>query len=360
MAGFNFADHYRAAGLNPGPDIIRLRQEPFDSLRKDISASDVVGLTRLYFGLPLPAGADWFREAFAETDPSFSMLDNEREAAVLSACLLAAVFEDGDVVAALAPLAASLAGKRVPLVQPQFLEVARSGLHERAVDARLHRDADPKLIKPPAKSNTPAAVQELLQAPEWERAGAILSQISQESTAGTTNLATQVRNVVSSLAAQVASLREEVEMLWWYIGGWSRVLDRPFTELEPALAAAMAGLDLAHLTAGEVGPAAAPAILHRLISAGRKGKPTKVAIKDAVDAFPAAAAERLSLGDSLRAVADICPVLAAFQKASEIGVGPAWHAAYRNAALADPDTALLPLDLAMQVYREALLLALLD
>src|SRR5712691_1088577 len=125
MVGFNFADNYKAAGLTPGPDIIRLREEPFDKLRKSIDASTAIGLTRLYFGLPVPDGTDWFRDAFAKADPSFTMVDNEREAAVLSACLLGAVLDDGKVYGGLAPLAAAAAGNRSPLVRPELLEQAR-------------------------------------------------------------------------------------------------------------------------------------------------------------------------------------------------------------------------------------------
>jgi len=360
VTGFNFADHYRAAGLSPGPEIIRLRQDPFDSLRTSIDARAIVGLTRLYFGLPLPGGAEWFRAAFAETDPSFSMLDNEREMAVLSGCLLAALVEDGAMVAALAPLTTSLAGNRLPLVQPRFLETARTGLHNKAVAARHHTDIDPKLIKSPPKGAVLEAIGKLPQTDDWESVAPLLSQVSQEATAGTTNLAAQVRGVVTPLVAQLTSLREEVEMLWWHVGGWSRILARPFTELDPALAATMAGLDLADLTVGDVGPAAAPAILQRTIVAGRKGKPTKVTVKDAVDALPADAAMPLLLGDTLQGVADICPVLAAFQKAAEIGAGSAWHESYKKATGVTADSAILPLDLALQVYREALLLALLD
>ena len=94
MSNFNFGDSYKAAGLNPGPDIIGLRQEPFNQLLEQIDSQMTMDFTRLLYGLPIPRGTEWFREAFAETDPSFSMVDNEREAAVLSACLLNAAIKN--------------------------------------------------------------------------------------------------------------------------------------------------------------------------------------------------------------------------------------------------------------------------
>ena len=56
MAGFNFADRYKIAGLAPGPEIIGLRQEPFERLRKELTPSRAVELTRLYFGLEPACG----------------------------------------------------------------------------------------------------------------------------------------------------------------------------------------------------------------------------------------------------------------------------------------------------------------
>ncbi len=360
MAGFTFADSYKAAGLTPGPDIIRLRQQPFDKLRAALDPRAAVNLTRLYFGLWLPDGTDWFRDAFAETDASFSMIDNEREAAVLSACLLAAGMEDRKAAAALAPLTASFAGARQPLVRPELVEEARKTLHESAVTSRQRSDADARQIKAPPKSKVPAEAEALGPAGDWTKAAAVLKQLADESTQGITALATQVAGVVKPLIAQVDDLREEVDMLWWYVGGWSRVLERPFTELTPALAAVMAGLDLAYLTKGQVGPAAAPAILSRLISAGRRAKPEKVSIKDAVDAFPKDAFASMYLDEGAEQLADVCPVLAAFRKAVQIGGGSAGHGSFTKVATIDPQTAIPALDMAMQTYREALLLALMD
>jgi hypothetical protein len=64
VTGFNFADNYRSAGLTTHPDALRTRQEPFDKLREAIDPQTAIDLTRLYFGLSVPRGTDWFRECF--------------------------------------------------------------------------------------------------------------------------------------------------------------------------------------------------------------------------------------------------------------------------------------------------------
>ena len=136
MISFNFADQYKAAGLAPGPEIIRLRQEPFNKLRKNIDLLKILNLTRLYFGIPVTDGVDWLRDAFRETDASFSMLENEREVSVLSVCLLAAALEDGHVSAGLSPLVAAAGGYRKPLVSPEFIEDAKQTLALHSVNSR--------------------------------------------------------------------------------------------------------------------------------------------------------------------------------------------------------------------------------
>ena len=119
MTGFNLADNYRAAGLTAGPDVLRTRQEPFDKLRKAIDPGTAIDLTRLYFGLPVPRGTDWFRDAFGEADASFSLVDNAREASVLAAGLLESASADGKIYAALAILTTAAGGLREPPVRPR-------------------------------------------------------------------------------------------------------------------------------------------------------------------------------------------------------------------------------------------------
>lgn len=360
MSGFNFADSYKAAGLNPGPAIISLRQKPFDKLLKQINAQMVVDLTRLYFGLPAAQGTEWFRSAFGDNDTSFSMVDNEQEVAVLSACLLDAAISKHDVSAALAVLTVSACGTRTPLVLPDLIENARVALIEIARDQRHSESLIIKQFKSPTNTDLHEKADELVATPAWPQAAELFKQVSDESINITKNLATHVQDTLSPLAEQVEYLREEVSMLWWHIGGWSNVLDRPFVDLEQSLSAIMAGLDLADLSQTLAGPAAAPAILHRTVLAGRNGSDVKTSIKEAVNSYPPDAFTKLELSEELKNVPDICPVLTGFLKANEVGESPAWEIAFKKVVGFDPSVEFELLDLAMQVYRERSLLAALD
>lgn len=357
MAEFNFGDNYRAAGLAVSAETIRMRQEAFDKLRKAMDIQTALDLSRLYFGLPVPRGTDWFRDAFATSDPSFSMLDNEREAAVLAAGLIEAAVGDGNTYAGLAAVAAAVGGLRSPKVRPALIAELQAALTSSATTARHRGAIDAAAIKNPATAKAGAEAAALAQAGDWARTAALFKQVSDESFSSTKTLASQVVGVVKPLIQQAADLREEVDMLWWHLGGWSRAFDRPFAEMDPGLAAVLAGMDLADLSRTIHGPAAAAAILYRTVSLGRKDLATLIKFQQCVDALPDEDLARLNLEDALKGVQDICPVLAAFLKAREVGRSPAWHTGFAKGTGLKADAAISPSALAMQVYRERQLLS---
>lgn len=366
MGDFRFADSYKAAGLAPGPDIIRFREEPFQQLRREMTSTRVIELTRLYFAFPgaTSDASSWFRDAFAGTDPSFSLVNNQREAAVLAACLLAAALKDHVVAAGLAPLTAAAAGNRDPVALPGLLDDLDYELRAMATTSRQRSDIDPRIITPPAASELEFTAEELTN--DWKETADVIMQSNEESREAVATLVDQVVQVVSPLAREYEALREEVDLLWWHVGGWSRILDRPFGELDLALASVMAGLDMAALTRRPPGGVATPALLYRTIMLGRASKSgkasttNKVTIKAAVDAFPHDRFDQLCLDDRLRDAQDICPVLAAFLKASEIGPGPAWYGAFERSARLPADAAFNPRDLGLQAFREAMLVSLME
>lgn len=357
MTGYHFADRYKSAGLAPGNDVIALRQEPFENLRKSANVSMILDLSRLYFGLLVPYGAEWFREAFAETDLSFSMIDNEREASVLSACLLGAIIDDGNIFAAIAPLVASAGGARTPLSNSDLLEYARQAIAKHSVASRQENSADITKIKLPAKAKAVASMATIIETSDWGSLAETVKAVSAESLEATKTLTNQIFSVIKPMAEQVRDLREEVNMLWWYIGGWSHALEKPFAELDIGTSALMAGLDLARLVQGESGPTAASAILHRLVVNHRSDGQTPISLDTAIDSVPSGTISSFDFTAQIAQVGDLCPILCALSKAEDIGTGSSWHAAFKKATGLEASVPFKPLDLAMQVYRESLLIA---
>lgn len=353
---FNFADSYRVAGLNPGHDTLKLRQEPFDSLLNNIDVHMAIKLIRIYFGLPSQDNAEWFRAAFGETDTSFSLIDNAREAAVLASGLLNAAMDNGESYAALAVLTTA-AGNREPIVRDNLIQKAINSLNQKSISERQHTLKSASTLKVPQQIKTP----EEFDSTDLEQVAKMMQKHTDEIYNIVKNIVSQARNIITPLHAEVDALREEVEILWWHIGGWSRILEKPFSELDLAVSASMAGLDLAALIHSSTGPAAAPAILHRTIYSGRQSDIEKITVAEMANSFHEESLKLLKIDfHQLSNNCDIFPTLTALAKASEIGVGDSWFSSYEKLTNLNPnDISFKPLELAMQVYREHLLLSVL-
>jgi hypothetical protein len=178
---FNFADNYRAAGLTTGGDALRTRQEPFDKLRRAVDPWTATDLSRLYFGLSVPRGTNWFRDAFGATDASFSLIENAREASVLAAGLLEAAAADGKFYAALATMTTAAGGLRQPPVRPDLIDLMRFAIQKEAVSARQQEPADPNRIRQPSESKIAAELAALVETPDLQKASTLLKQMSEES-----------------------------------------------------------------------------------------------------------------------------------------------------------------------------------
>lgn len=356
---FNLADIYKHAGLSSAAEVIRLRQGPCEKLSKDLKKDNALDLVRLYLGLPLPSGSDWFRETFSKEDASFSMIDNARESAALSAAILSAAFKEENVFSAFALVTASVMDHRKPKLYAELLTEAKEFLGDTSVESRTKRTFNLQSVKLPGAGKSSESITAYTQSPDWNKIGELFKLISSEARENTKTAINQLFGVVSPLVEEVNLLREQTEMLWWYVGGFSRIIGKPFSELPIGPASVMAGLDVADLSKSLPGPIAVPAILHRILEQGRKGKATKITIQNAIDDYPVDDLSKLDLKGSLKNVSDICPVLTAFNKASEIGASPAWHNAFKKAAVFSPDASFQPTQLAMQSFRErGLLMAL--
>ncbi len=358
MAQFNISDCYRSSGLQVGSDLIERRLKGFESLRKNATKEQILDLARLYFGLPALADAEWFRSAFAEGDSAFSMVDNEHEVAVLAGGILEALNEDNVVVAGLAPLCAAMAGQRSPKVRPALLEIASRRLQEIARDARAHTAVNAAVIRSPAKSKV-IDDKSVAEAADVPRVAALVKRVSDESSEWTKTLASQVASLVQPMSRQLNTLQEEVEILWWHIGGQSRQVAKPFSDLDLGAACLLAGIDMADLSRLETAPVAAPALLARTLAPLKKPKGGKVGLGAAVDALPPEFLESHDQNEAERQHTDLMPVLTALQRAKENGAGN-WQAGFKKLIGIDAGASFTAIDLAVQVMRERLLASALE
>lgn len=357
MSRYSFADQYRAANMAPGPEIISLRQEAVEKLLPDLDNDKLLELTRIYFGLDCSSDNNWFRDAFLKTDPSFSLIDNKREASLLSVCLLSAALDSGKINAAFIPVIASVSGHREPLLQPEFIQEAQQTLIDYSFESRNNVPADLNKIKIPAKSKVAPELDKLVDEDTLTSLANIVKSSSDEASRALNESIRQILNVLTPLANQVSELREEVSMLWWFIGNHSRILNKPFSDLDIGVAAMMAGLDLAALTHGDSSPVAAPAILQRIINSRKKVSKAPLTLAQTVNLLPPDLLKSLNLPVNYGKVADFCIITTAINKSQEIGQGEAWYQAFKKTTGLDAQIQLSPLDLAIQMYQETLLIS---
>ena len=362
VTDFSFADCYKAANLTPSPEIVRLRQEAYEKLRYEVYNSRILDLTRLYFGLVTKESPSWFVDAFREHDPSFSMVENQREAAVLAECILANwIIEEDIVFAGLAVLTASFNGNRRSLLERSTLvSSAQENLQRISLTDRQTGVINVNEIKLPEKSKVSDLVEEFNESPNVATVGELIEEASAEGIEATKTLTNQVNSVLTGMSGKITQLEEESAMLWWFVGGWSRILERPFSDLKLPLAAAMAGIDLAMLTNKSPGPIAVQALFFRLLNTYRKGKMQKVSIQSAIDDFEPEHYEQLSLNPCLKEIPDFCPLLTGFRLAYDYENDDGWKPAFRKQVGFGAETEFDPVELAMQIYREVLLLSLFE
>ena len=357
MRSYSFADQYRAANIAPGPEIIRLRQEAIERILPDLDDDKILDLTRRYFGMDCSADNNWFRDAFLETDSSFSLIDNKREASVLSVCLLSAALADGNINAALIPVVASACGHREPLLQLDFIQEAQQALVDHSFNSRNSPHADITKIKAPAKNKAAIEIDKLAETIDVAALANIVKSSSNEASEALQKSVNQIFSVLKPLVNQTSELREEVSMLWWLIGNYSRILDKPFADLDVGVAAIMAGLDLAALTNSDSGPVAAPALLQRVINSRAKFSKKPLSIAHVVNLLPSDLHQSLEILDNCSKVSDICIITTAISKSQEIGQGEGWYQAFNKITCTDAQIQLSPLNLAVQMYQEALLIS---
>jgi hypothetical protein len=347
----SFADYYKLGGLSPSPDIIERRQAALKKLKSDLSADRILSSVRLYYGLEGGVSANWLAAAFVASDPSFSLVDNDREVRILAGCLLANAVAQQSATAILALVAASVDGLRAPTVLPNLLSDARRAMGSEAVRLRSSNlDGKPftERSKADYSAKADAIAGDIAKVPE------LAKFLGDEAFQGTRHVLVQANGIIPPLVGAVEVLREQVEILWWLIGGYSRLLESPLAAASNGLGPVLAGLDVADLSVRAMAPVAAPVLILRLL--GGSSLDAETILQDVVEACPRRELGKLARHKALASVHDFCPVLAAFAHAERIGAAPAWLNAYEGSAKFSPGTAMTGKTLAAQALVEALLL----
>lgn len=357
MTAYNFADRYSEAGIAPTAEKIQLREKPIRQLVEAIEDKQILDLARFYYGC---SGLDmtWFRDAFADADAGFTMVNNEREARVLSALVLSALIKEQDSKAILAVSLGSLRGLRTPPQSEWLVYEAEEAFLAFAVEDRAYESV-PSKISPTGVQKLTDELAAAVEVPDLATLVSLVSKVRDEARSSAMTTSKQVSAALDVCSYQLSLMREETQMLWWLTNGHSSLLSRSFSMFTPAQAALLGAMDLGKLTTvTQLGPVAIPAMLDKIVMLAKKTRAEPVTSLDVlIDSFKAEDREKFDVFAALPP--ELAPITAAIELANATGSGM-WHARFKQKTGMEATLSLSVVTMAEQLYREHLLGQLID
>lgn len=352
MTTYTFADRYSEAGLAPTAEKILLREEPVRKIVEAVNDQQIVKLTQFYYDCS-DSDLTWFRDTFVEADASFSMINNEREARVLSALVLGELIQSHNATAILAVSIGSVRGLRKPPQSSWLLYDAEEAFLKCSIEDRAYESV-PSKFSPKASQILTDELKAAAEAPELLTLASLMIKVRNELHSSALTMSKQISSALEECDRQLSLMREESQMLWWLTGGHSKTLSRSFAAFTPAQAAFIGALDLGSLTTyTHLGPVAIPAMLDKIIALAKKKRAQgTVSLSSLIDSFVPEDLEMLHVPRALPPC--IAPLSAAIDFAKTAGIG-AWHARFEQKTGLNASISLEPVVMAEQLYREHLL-----
>jgi len=361
-ADMNLADWYRAGGVVTPQGSMDRRWAAVEELSNNLDSQLVVRLAKL-FGLPGANEADVpavLRETLQQKDDGFAAKGNLQELKVIAGAVLRHAMNvnaDYASVAALSLVCVAFDDRMAKIPEKDHVRAAQQYLAGQRATIAAKTEVPAITVSAFSKD----AYASLLPASSFTPPGfaALHEQLFSAFDTVTKNYAKtlqQARKSIAALALKTDLQGEELNMLWWLQGGFSGALDQPFSRVDEKTAAILFPLELARLTRIPPGPEGIPGILLKSLqmSGGATGKPLSIAT--AVNAVPRAERERFSEAHDVDSVGEMCPVLLAVVT-SLVTDGPDdWLPVYRKACDVSAEKPMPVFEVALQAYREHMLL----
>lgn len=277
-------------------------------------------------------GLEWFIEPL-QNDEQFVFARDQAEAARMASILLRYDIHGGDRRMALAVVVASVEGFR-SAADERLLPEAQAAI----IDTSVTFDDD-------ASSPVTALVAE-------DQYHAVRQSFNADQVVALVQvLDAGARSALADERAKSRRLAEELNMLWWYIGGWSTLLKCPRSELSAKKTPIVLAADLASFVQSGIGPYGARALLDRLLESDSVKSITLVDALDALDQGELEKLIKLTPADA----PELFPVSLAMQLAQQTGAGN-WHVAFEKNTKLKATKKFSKHHLAVQLYNERVLL----
>lgn len=289
---FDFIAEYRVLQPNAGRDVITARAAALEKLTEaaDREFSVVVDMAYFAYGLPFPVGyeaQEWFEEIVREKDSVFTLAADKEEAARIATLVLkkrlAARFNATPVLVH----AAAFAGQRQTVDKHELSKAA-----QKALQSLVRRRGSPTEVLSVTSGDVEPAepIDDMLEKLEAGDGTVTALAVTQAMYMDYGNqveaTVTSANKAIEAVRSENQRLAEEVDLLWWHLGGQSFLLDRPIAELPDALKPIVIGMDVGEMINHAPGPFGSYGIIRKALgdAAGQTFKLSEV-LKTISDEF---------------------------------------------------------------------------
>lgn len=353
MSDINFIAEYRT--LQPMADEARIqaRQAAFNEIEADVRQNHVRAslLARLAFKLPQLSTTDtddWFSAIMMKHSPTFSLVHDQEEAAIMATLVLKQRISSGYSRSSLLVLAAGFSGRRETVDKGSLVAIARARLAQ-----NVRRIGQPTSVGKISQQNAPDLAKAVTTFDE-QADGAMKVLVDAQSAAyllRLNNAIKEANGVIDRLSGENSRLMDEINMLWWHIGGHSVLADTPIEKLDPETRAFVAAADVAEIVGAPPGPYGAYGVIRKALGP----EPDKeIKLSDAVKVLKASGLTGVVRGrvEADQALVPIHYAAAAALVDGSLLSGPQ----FKKATALSFDTKLTLYEFAIQVFHERLLL----
>jgi len=344
-----FSDWLRESGLDVGGRPLAEWWQGLEDYCSKLTRSTLVSLLRFAI-MKKPSDADvpmGFREAIKAKDPAFPMRDNLFEVQQLGRSALrnllegAAADNDKACTAALGLICGEF-GRNHGAIYGEHVQKASNLLARSADELRIREEA-----KLPSDTGGDIA-KTLSDAKDLNELKASIAPLT-----------ASMSSCLDILKQRLRLQEEEVNMLWWIFGEYSRDRKASFRKLAPGDAAIVAAKELADLTAFPPGPVSFEGILCRALAPDTLDR--KIQLVEVINSIDRD--WRVSIAKPVGSLANelfLCPLHLMIIKSLEASSEGDWPVLFR--AVCDVSTSLkvAPRVISLQFYYERMFLKSLE
>lgn len=322
---------------------LQMRWDAIEGLCANLedNPSNMYALVRMFFG-NFGANEEYletFKKEFRDKDATFRYTDNDLEISVLSGCILAYVclhYEWPEVPATI--LTASACQCRSSQVQINLISIALNSIVESGTKLRERKPA-PKLISVVSGPKIKSIIQVVSESADP------IEQTNKSLLECMKLIQGKLNTSIKDLHNQMMLQDEELQILWWLTGHYSRMWDKSFKDIGKVSMPILLAKEMASLTSTFAEPPSMKSILCEL----------GINDEEELSFIEVVNACELSQLEKMKPKSNVCPVIFPLHNAifsSHEMEGDGWEKAWSRKTDISIDHKVSSYEISTQYYRE--------